>query len=130
MSDVIERLFKFPTVMVDLDNENHKRKLGLPGDEDIDMIIGESEYPWYDFNGIGDRWLPTAESFEKAKNKQFDACSVTFINIGTLLVPWPKAKFKKKLKEFIASLKIEPEKTVTIMLTDAQMKEIDSDGKE
>lgn len=117
MTEILDRLFAFPVIMFDAENEEHKRKLGLPGDEEIDMIEGEVEYPYHDFNGIGERWLPTEESLQRAKKGKFDACSVTFINVGTLLVPWTKDKFKRELKKFIESLNIEPERNITLLLT-------------
>lgn len=131
MIEALDRLFRFPVVMVDPENEEHRRKLSLPGDEDVDMIIGEVEYPYYEFNGVGERWLPTEASLQKAKDGVFEACSVTFVNVGTLLVPWTKAKFKKEFRKFVESLKIEPDRNITLLLTTdkANFTEVKEDGK-
>lgn len=108
---MLEHLFKFPIVMVDGDNEDrkmqNKERFGpFPNaDEedggDYDMVFGEAEYPHYDLIGIEDRWLPSKESFNKAMNGHFEACIVRFVNVGQLLVPWTKKKFKSALLKFV-----------------------------
>lgn len=121
MNNPLDKLFRFPSIMLDSDNEERRKKLGLPGEEDAEIIRGESEYPYYDFVGICDRWLPTQDSFSRAKEGEFDACYVTFSNVGTILVPWNKEKFKKKFNEFIASLKADDasdQPNITFLLTD------------
>ncbi len=113
---MLEQLFKFPIVMIDGDNEERKirekQKYGdLPGQPeqtqgDYDMIFGEAEYPYWDLIGIEDRWLPNRESIEKAMNeKVFDGCIVRFANVGQLLVPWSKKKFKSALIKFAEDYK-------------------------
>jgi hypothetical protein len=101
---ILEDLFTFPVVMVDGENEERKEKeahlLNREENEGYDIVYGEAEYPYYDFVGIEDRWLPDQESLEKALNGKFDACIVKFTNVPQLLVPWPKDKFKKELKKF------------------------------
>jgi len=104
---MLEQLFKFPIVMVDGDNEERKNqekeRLGtLPSEseEDYDVIFGVAEYPYWDVIGMEDRWLPTRDSLDKALNKKFDACIVRFANVGQLLVPWSRKKFKDELQEF------------------------------
>lgn len=107
---MLEQLFKFPIVMVDGDNEDRKirnkeRYGALPNAEeedadDYDMVFGEAEYPYWDLIGIEDRWLPSKESFNKAMAGQFEACIVRFVNVGQLLVPWSKKKFKSALLKF------------------------------
>lgn len=104
---MINELFKFPIVMIDGDNEERKsaenRLLGKGDDEgrtDYDIIIGEAEYPYYDFIGIEDRWLPQKRSLNKAITGKFDACGVRFVNAGYLLVPWNKEKFKEAIRKF------------------------------
>lgn len=105
---MMKELFKFPIVMVDYDNEERKsaedRLLGKIGDEEsspeLDMIFGEAEYPYWDFIGIEDRWLPRKQSVDSAINGKFDACTVRFANVGQLLVPWTKNKFKKEITKF------------------------------
>lgn len=117
---MLDKLFKFPTIAVDSRNEENRENrkvLGLPDEDETDYIIVESEYLWFDFIGIGDRWLPTKESFERARNGNFEACTVTINNIGTLLVPWNKEKFKAKFKKFVDTLMPEPEKNITFLLT-------------
>lgn len=92
--------------MVDGDNEDRKlrenERLSLPQETDIDfdIVFGEAEYPYWDVIGIEDRWLPTKKSFEKALSGRFDACMVRFNNVGHLLVPWSKRKFKEELLKF------------------------------
>ena len=103
---MINELFKFPVCMVDGDNEDKKiseqMRLGLPNKDNqgYDMIFGEAEYPYYDFIGVEDRWLPSKESLTNAMNGEFDACVVRFVNVGQVLVPWSKEKFKQKLAKF------------------------------
>ena len=58
---MIKELFKFPIVMIDGDNEEKKleeNELTGRKESDYDMIFGEAEYPYFDFVGIEDRWLP------------------------------------------------------------------------
>lgn len=106
---MLEQLFKFPIVMIDGDNEERKiqdkQRFGdLPsGDNqhgDYDMVFGEAEYPYWDLIGVEDRWLPSRESLEKAMDGQFEACIVRFVNVGQLLVPWSKKKFKAAITKF------------------------------
>lgn len=106
---MLEQLFKFPIVMVDGDNEERKirekdRFGALPTDPqeqgDYDMVFGEAEYPYWDLIGVEDRWLPSRESFSKAMNGQFEGCIVRFVNVGQLLCPWTKKKFKAALLKF------------------------------
>lgn len=104
---MLDRLFKFPVILVDVDNEEKKQKdidrLGLPGDQkrEYDVIYGEAEYPFHDFVGIEDRWIPNEESMQKALEGEFEACVVKFLNVIPQLVPWNKEHFKKELKSFI-----------------------------
>ena len=92
--------------MIDGDNEQRKledkEKLNLPSEDDYDEydILYEAEYPYWDVIGLEDRWLPSKESFEKAMNGRFDACIVRFVNVGQLLVPWTRKKFKAELLKF------------------------------
>lgn len=90
--------------MVDGNNEEKKNErgmsLGLPEDEEFDIITGEAECPYFDFISITDRWLPTSESLQKALEGKFEACYVLFANSGGFVVPWTKSKFKKEFKKF------------------------------
>lgn len=102
---MFENLFKFPVVMVDGNREEEKeremQRLNLPSEQyEVDVIIGEAECPYYDFVSVTDRWLPTQESFQRAIQGKFDACSVLFSHSGTFVVPWPREKFKKALSKF------------------------------
>ena len=67
---------------------------------EYDMIFGEAEYPYFDFVGIEDRWLPSKESVENAIDGKFDACIVRFASVGQLLVPWSRKKFKAEIAKF------------------------------
>lgn len=121
----MNKLFKFPIVMIDGDNEDRKEemkeKLAL-SDDQVDIIIGYAECPHYDFLCIADRWMPTDDSFQRALEGKFDACHVTFNQSGAFIVPWPRDKFKKKLQDFKDSL---PEKEVTTtILSKEELKEI------
>lgn len=102
---MIEKLFVFPIAMIDGDNEDKKiRKaedMALDTENEVDVIIGEAECPYYDFLSVSDRWLPTPESFQAALQGKFDACFVSFSQSGNYVVPWSKTKFKKELKKFI-----------------------------
>jgi len=107
MKNMMNELFNFPIVMIDGDNEERKsaedRLLGrVSNDEptEYDMIFGEAEYPYFDFVGIEDRWLPSKESVEKAIDGKFDACIVRFASVGQLLVPWSRKKFKAEIAKF------------------------------
>lgn len=105
---MLQELFKFPIVMIDGDNEDRKNAdkelLGKDDEDDepYDIVFGEAEYPHWDFIGLEDRWLPSKGSLEKALRGDFDACIVRFANVGQLLVPWSKRKFKEKLSKFAA----------------------------
>lgn len=109
--EYLNDLFKFPIVMADggieQRKEMQKEKLNLPNQEDdeMDIVIGEAEYPYNLFVGISDRWLPKKESFREAQESLvFDACYVTFSGIGSFIVPWKKAKFKKEFTTFVRAL--------------------------
>lgn len=145
---MIDELFTFPIVMIDGDNEERKIKnkeqdelLGLKKDdeedeEDYDIVFGEAEYPYWDFIGVEDRWLPSKESLEHALHGKFEACIVKFLHIGQLLVPWSKSKFKKELKKFAESYEIshpphterKPEVRI-VALTAEQFKKQMEDGE-
>lgn len=104
----LDELFKFPAIMVDPDKEEEKMRrtesFAMKEEEPMDLIYGEAEFPYYDFVGITDRWLPTQESMNKALEGEFDACMVIFANVGPFLVPWTKSKFKKELRKFVSEL--------------------------
>ena len=106
-----EKLFKFPFISIDDEVDKRRQRLGLTSDEDPDyeMIKGYAEYPFYDFVGIEDGWLPTKESLENAKQGKFDACVVRFANVRMLLCPWTRVEFKEKLKKFAEKLYKEEE---------------------
>ncbi len=106
---MLDKLFKFPIVMVDGNKEEEKERFRSLTNKDhepteVDIIIGEAEQPYFDLVGITDRWMPDDASFEDAKRKVFNACAVTFMHTGSFIVPWNKAKFKKKFKEFVDKL--------------------------
>lgn len=114
---ILDKLFKFPVVMIDGDNEDKKARtsdaLALDNEQDADMIIGEAECPYYDFVSVTDRWLPSDESLQKALEGNFEACGVTFSQSGTFIVPWNKKKFKRELSKFIATMPKEQELLMT-----------------
>lgn len=143
---MLDELFTFPIVMIDGDNEERKTKdkyrfgdLPNATDEEegeYDMVFGEAEYPYWDFIGIEDRWLPSQESLDKALKGKFEACIVRFLHAGQLLVPWSKKKFKLEIKKFQETYMTDhPQKIddrradVTIMaLTPEQFKKQMEDG--
>lgn len=139
---MLNELFKFPIVMIDGDNEERKaaeNRLMNKGDDEgrteYDIIIGEAEYPYFNFIGIEDRWQPSSRSLAKAKTGKFDSCGVRFVNAGYLLVPWNKEKFKEKIKQFSeeyeATLPPKPEtKELRILtLTPGDYKNIIEEGE-
>lgn len=107
---MLEDLFKFPVILIDSMNEEKKldmsetERLAL-GEEDpeFDIIYGEAEYPYHDFVGIEDRWLPDKDSLKRALKGKFNACLVKFNNVGLMLVPWTRDKFKKEFEQFVKS---------------------------
>lgn len=110
IKNIIDDLFTFPIVMVDGENEEQKKEekerkkgLGIHDDdeEEYDIIYGEACYPYYDFRGFEDRWLPTQRSLEKAIEGKFDSCLVRFDNSGSYLVPLSKEKFLRQISSFI-----------------------------
>lgn len=145
---MLNELFAFPTVMIDEDNEGRKMEQKLKDKElmgdteesveedEYDMIYGEAEYPYWDFIGIEDRWLPSADSFNKALKGKFEACVVRFSHVGQLLVPWTKKKFKAELAKFAEEYEqAHPsEKKTTelriMTLTPEQFEKATEDGKE
>ena len=105
---IIDDLFIFPIVMVDGEEEERKEKendlLGTKKEEkDYDIVYGEAAYPYYDFRGFEDRWLPTQRSLERALRSKFDACVVRFDNVGQFLVPMSKEKFRDMFSSFVES---------------------------
>lgn len=123
---ITDDLFTFPIVMVDGENEERKEKendlLGsIPGAEkevEYDIVYGEASYPYYDFKGFEDRWLPTQRSLQRALKQKFDACIVRFDGIGQFLVPMSKEKFKESYDLFVAEREkplLEGDKKVTVI---------------
>ena len=106
-------LFTFPIVMVDGENEERKEKQqNLYGEiegPEYDIVYGEAAYPYYDFIGFEDRWLPTQRSLQRALKQKFDACIVRFQNIGQFLVPMNKDKFLESIKAFTEEREKQPE---------------------
>lgn len=104
---MLEKLFKFPVIVLDGDKEEKKHerieRLGLPSEDEepVRIITAEIEVPYFDFVSVMDRWLPTDDSYEKALNGEFDACWVVFLHSGGFLVPWNKSKFKREYKKFV-----------------------------
>lgn len=112
---ILDDLYTFPIVMVDGENEERKeRESSILGNTDsepeYDIVYGEASYPYYDFIGIEDRWLPTQRSLSRALKSKFDACMVRFSNVGQLLVPMNKEKFMSEIQQF----SMEREKTLYI----------------
>lgn len=142
---MLEHLFRFPIVMIDADNEERKikdrMKFGdLPGESteqgDYDMIEGYAEYPYWDFIGIEDRWLPNRASIDKAMNDRiFEGCIVRFANAGQMLVPMSRKEFKASISKFIEKYKAtqpeQPEQRVVKIktLSAEEFKRITEDGK-
>ncbi len=109
MKKLTEDLFTFPIVMVDAENEERKEKdedrFGdISGKEkesaEYDIIYGEASYPYFEFAGCEDRWLPTRRSLQRALKQKFDACIVRFNNAGQFLVPMNKEKFTEAINVF------------------------------
>ena len=104
MKNMTEDLFTFPIVMVDGENEERKEKnnnlYGKEDEPEYDIVYGEAAYPYYDFVGFEDRWLPTQRSLQRALKQKFDACIVRFANIGQFLVPMNKSDFRTQIEEF------------------------------
>ena len=86
------------------DEEKNKNLFPSEEEEELDTLNGEAEYPYYDFIGIEDRWLPENDGLERARGSDFNACAVKFANIPQLLVPWSRQEFKKNLRDFIEDL--------------------------
>lgn len=146
---MLDELFPFPMVMIDGDNEERKIKnkeqdelLGLKkneeeDEEDYDIVFGEAEYPYWDFIGIEDRWLPSKESLEQALQGKFDACIVRFLHAGQILVPWSKSKFKKELRKFAEAYELahpplrekRPEVRIMALTPEQFQKQMDDGGK-
>lgn len=106
---MLENLFKFPVIKIDGNNEDKKLEkkqrfgnLSSGEDDDYDIVYAWAEYPYWDLIGLEDSWLPTTESLEKAMGNppKFDACIVRFVNVGQLLVPMTRKKFKESIGEF------------------------------
>jgi hypothetical protein len=76
-------------------------------------------YPYYDFIGVEDRWLPTKESLDNAMDGRFDACIVRFSGMSPFLVPWTRGKFLKELKKFtdrrVKEKEVDSEREVTVV---------------
>lgn len=136
---MLDELFMFPIVMIDGDNEERKMKdseiLGSDPAADYDIIFGEAEYPYWDFIGMEDRWLPQDESLKKALDGKFDACIVRFLHAGQLLVPWSRKKFRSELVKFATAYEQsnprqdkKPTELKILTLTPDQYKKATEDG--
>lgn len=125
---MLDILFKFPILMLDGNMEQKKsKKADLYGDDtvdDLDIIEGEAEVPYIDFLSIQDRWIPNPESWEKARNGQFEACFVTFSGSGSFIVPWTKDKFKKELRKFVDKVTSKNTKYEAIDISGDDIKEL------
>jgi len=118
MKDSLDDLFSFPVIMMGDEADINLYNKGE------DPIRGVAEYPFFEFVGVIDRWIPKdEESIEKAKNGEFDACGVTFANIGTFIVPWTKEKFKFKYRKFVNTRPI-PNATTEIKLSEEAQEKI------
>lgn len=135
---LIDDLFTFPIVMVDGENEERKEKDSqrfgtIPGQEDeveYDIVYGEASYPYYNFIGFEDRWLPTQRSLRKALKQRFDACIVRFINVGQLLVPMNKETFRTRIVEFAEKREQPVPSSLTILKLHEIIEETKKDGEE
>ncbi len=125
--EILGNLFKFPILMVDGSMEDKKKSLGLPGDEDVELIRGEAECPVNDFVSVCDTFVPTEDSHSKAKEGIFEVCFVRFQTAGNYIVPWNKAKFKKRFTDFVKAI---PPELPIIQVTKEQMEEILKKEKE
>lgn len=128
---ILDEMFKFPCVMVDGDNEQAKRSLygGSSAEPQLDIVIGEASYPYFMLIGLKDAWMPTDESFQNALGDgRFDACLATFVNIGSVLVPWSKTKFEKEYRKFVDTVK-KSSKVQIIELTPEELKELRDDAE-
>ena len=101
----LDHLFTFPIIMIDGATEDKKEHnseiLGLPLDEEVELIEGEACIPYYDFISVSDRWLPTDQSLQNAVEGKFEACGVLFAHSGTFIVPQNKKEFMRNLSKFI-----------------------------
>lgn len=140
---MLEDLFPFPVILIDGRNEEEKSResdrLGIASEEEeeLDIIYGEAEYPYFDFIGIEDRWIPDKDSFNKALKGKFNGCLVKFANIGMLLVPWNKEKFKEEISAFIKKREgdkdkdeTEPKKVTVIKFTPEMLANIVKAGED
>jgi hypothetical protein len=128
-----ENLFKFPIILIDGSKEEEKEELSRltgkdPDDDEADLIYAEQECPYWDFLSVGDRWLPTEESYQRALIRKFDACSVSFSRCGNFVVPWSKEKFKKKLSEFIDSVPKSKENLTILPIKEELLAKLNSQG--
>lgn len=129
--DILTKLFRFPIIMIDGDNEERKmekNKLMDKEEAEVDIIIGEAECPYYDFVSVTDRWLPTEESLEKALQGTFEACNVIFSQSGPFIVPWTRSKFKKELAKFIEKQPKQQELPISVLFS-KDMEKIADSGK-
>lgn len=142
---MLDELFTFPIIMIDGENEERKYRdrqkfseLTNSSDEDeqdYDMVLGQASYPYFDFIGLEDRWIPGTESLERAMQGDFEACAVRFLHAGQLLVPWTKEKFKDEIRKFAENYDLlHPQKSgkvpevKVITITPDQFKDMTEDG--
>lgn len=108
---ILDKLFKFPILQIDGDEEERKEELAksLSMEKgEYELIPGEAMCPYYELVAIMDKWVPTEESKEKARDGVYEHCMVTFSSSGSYIVPWKKEKFLKNMEKFIESLPKEP----------------------
>lgn len=114
--------FKFPIIVVNREWEELERERKLTSGEeitvDLDYIIGECEVPYWDeLVHIFDVFRPSEVSFNKARDKKFNACSISFKMAGEYTVPWNKERFKIEYSKFLETIEEEQE-IVQIPLSD------------
>jgi len=111
---ILDKLFTFPIILINMDNnDSNKNLLPKAVDEDLDMVEGgQAQYPYYDFVGIEDRWIPNDIGLARAKDGKFNACAVKFANMPQLLVPWRKEKFKGELAKFIEDVTVKEKQKI------------------
>lgn len=98
---MLDELFKFPIILIDEEEEEKRKKdADLEGTPyEAEAIYSFTEQPYFKFESIIYKWLPTQESKDKAREGIFEASIVDFGD-SRFLVPMTKDEFKKKFKTF------------------------------
>lgn len=113
MTDYFEQHFRFPIILVNgiaADAEDSIKRIIGKDEEEADYpdyVIGYAKMPYKDYSHSVEMWMPTEESYLKAKDEDiFEAAIVTFDRKGSFYIPMTVKEFEASLNEFVSKYEI------------------------